>query len=235
MGVVMARAKGFLKSRSAVQHRVLLALAIVCAAMVALPGVVSALTVGPTMPGTGADVAGVGAVTWDNAGGITGDDTDYATALLNTTGGLTQSHYLRGTGYGFSLPSDAIVDGIAVTINRYASSKGAGGNVVDAVVSLVKGGAVTGSNLAKTGDWETTVGGVVKTYGGVTELWGTTWTAADINSPGFGVVLSALTAKAHDTTAYVDYMSITVTYHTSPVTSPAGAGADVTGVGTIAW
>ena len=51
----------------------------------------------------------------------------------------------------------------------------------------------------------------VVSYGGATDLWGLTWTAADINAANFGVVISA-----HDSVsgalAQVDSFAITVTY-----------------------
>ncbi|HEY5472382.1 MAG TPA: hypothetical protein VIK32_04235, partial [Candidatus Limnocylindrales bacterium] len=184
----------------------ILALAVALAASIVLPTTASAATVGPRLPGTGADVTGAGTVSWTAPGNVTADDTSYSTALLNSSG-AAQSHYLRATGYGFTLPTDAIIDGITVTINRAATLTGSGHRIRDAVVSLLKGGSVTGGNLGATGtNWPTSMS--AQTYGGAANLWGGTWSAADINSPTFGVELSALTDTAANNTASVDYLSI---------------------------
>src|SRR5262249_32514487 len=51
----------------------------------------------------------------------------------------------------------------------------------------------------------------VVTYGGSSDLWGETWTAADINDPNFGFALAVFVG---DSVALVDAMSITVFYNT---------------------
>ena len=57
-------------------------------------------------------------------------------------------------------------------------------------------------------------------YGTTSDLWGTTWTPADINASNFGVALSANSSGTGATrTASVDYIQITVTY-TADTTAP---------------
>ena len=90
-------------------------------------------------------------------------------------------NYLFTTGYGFALPEGAEVQGIRVTIARVAE-----GFVADSAVRLPKGQA-----KAK-GAWPLgpyTGPYVPTTYGSATDLWSATWTAADINSPSFGVAI----------------------------------------------
>jgi len=78
---------------------------------------------------------------------------------------------------------------------------------LDNSVRLIKGGTVTGSNLAYTvGPWNTV--DTYTSYGSSSNLWGTTWTPAEINASNFGAVLSASVANG---TARVDHMRITVT------------------------
>jgi hypothetical protein len=78
-------------------------------------------------------------------------------------------------------------------------------------VSLIKGGTITGDNKATTTDWPTSFG--TASYGGASDLWGTSWTYADINASNFGVALSAYNQSGVSSrTAYVDYMQISVTY-----------------------
>src|SRR4051794_1268202 len=96
-------------------------------------------TSGPNIAGTGADDAAVGTSAWFNPENITADDGGVATQLgLN---GAT-SHYLKGTSFGFSIPSGATVNGILVEWERVAG----GTRITDTTVKLVQGGSVAGNN-----------------------------------------------------------------------------------------
>jgi LPXTG-site transpeptidase (sortase) family protein len=190
-----------------------IALAIVVGLVLAAPVTPAyAAASGPNFPGTGTDVAGVGTIAWANPGNVTSDNNVNATA---TTNGVT--HYLQATNYGFAIPAAATITGITVIIGRYGTT-GAGNDVRDNVVSLIKGGVVVtgaGSNLAATGtDWPAAE--AAATYGGTTNLWGTTWTPANINAANFGVALSVTT---NGRTANVDYIQVTVTYTLPPTTT----------------
>jgi hypothetical protein len=165
-------------------------------------------TVGPNNAGTGSNVNGPGTMSWSNPGNITTAGSPYATASLTAH---ATSEYLEGTNYGFSIPTNATIVGIQVTINRQSSSSGGGNSVNDITVSLIKGGTITGDNKATTTDWPTSLG--TASYGSASDLWGTTWTYADINASNFGVALSAYNQSSFSTrTATVDYMQISVTY-----------------------
>lgn len=80
--------------------------------------------------------------------------------------------------------------------------------VVDNSVRLFRAGAPVGSNKASAAEWNLASYATV-TYGSATDLWGTTWTAAQINAASFGIGLSATVSTG---TADVDSMAITVTY-----------------------
>jgi len=172
---------------------------------------------------------------WLNPTYITAADALYASAALNRNG---TSRYLRSRAYGFTIPTGATIDGIEVSVNRRSNNNNFGLSINDSSLQLVKNGTIFGSNYATATDWPTTMD--VANYGGATDLWGTTWTPADINSIDFGVALSVLNESAFSNkTAYVDYMQITV-YYTLPVAitsfSPtfacAESGATVTITGT---
>jgi hypothetical protein len=175
--------------------------------------------------GVGSNVTGVGTISWTNPGNITADDTSYATAALNNATSL----YLRGTSYGFAIPANATINGIVVTIGRFENATGGGRDVRDNVVSLIKGGAITGINQASTREWPTG-SPVAATYGSTSDLWGSTWTAADINASNFGVALSA--NSTNNRIASVDYIQISVTYTTlSLPTAPTVTTQAVTAIG----
>lgn len=57
------------------------------------------------------------------------------------------------------------------------------------------------------------------TYGGETNLWGTTWTAAEINASGFGASVSAYNVTGGGS-AEIDAIRITVYWHIGPAEVP---------------
>jgi hypothetical protein len=199
--------------RKTMKHRKILILAVFVLLLVAVPASLAfAAAVGPNDAGTGEDVTGVGTIAWTNPGNITTAGTPYAYAFLNSG---ESTHYLRGTGYGFALPSGSTINGITVQINRASYIQTAR----DSIVRLVKAGAVAGDNKALTGtDWPFNSFGT-QAYGGASDLWGTTWTADDINNANFGVVLSATNPNTFSLIA-IDYLRITIDY-TLPGTSTA--------------
>ena len=186
-----------------------------------MPLLVSAATAGPNNAGTGTNVDGPGTIDWTDPGNITTVGAPYATAVLTAR---AASEYLQGTDYGFGIPASATIDGITVSIRRMDSP---GNGARDVELYLLKAGAIVGSSRARSANWPTSM--AVATYGGPADLWGTTWTPADINDAGFGVSLSAY--NKHPTnaaTATVDYMQITVTY-TSPTTLTVSPGSGTYG------
>lgn len=149
---------------------------------------------------------------WNNPGNITADDTNYATAAL--TGNET-SRYLRARDFGFSIPTGATITGITATIMRQSSSNAGGNSIDDNVVRLMKNLALVGNNYATATDWPTTMSAA--NYGtGTTDMWGTTWTEADINNANFGLFLRVTNESTNNRTASVDYIEITV-YYTNPL------------------
>ena len=174
--------------------------------LISIPSAFAVVTTPPRDAGTGANVTGVGTVAWSNPGNAISSNTQYSTVAVSA-GAI--SNYLQTTNYGFSIPTEAIINGITVTIGRFESATASGTDVRDNVVKLIKGGVVSGTNLAVTGtDWPTTLTALA--YGGTANLWGTTLTPDDINASNFGVALAVNSSNSR--TASVDYMQISVTY-----------------------
>jgi hypothetical protein len=179
---------------------------------------------GPRDPTAAATVDG-GNTVWINPNNALTLNTIYATADHLTNAKPTQ--YLQTTNYGFTIPAGATINGIVVTITR--TPVNSNNTFYDKTVQLIKGGIKTGSNYAHStdpaDDWIS--GPQTITYGtGTTDLWGTTWSIAEINAIDFGV---AFQVQSNDAVDYfpedpsVDDMQITVYY-------TAGAGGNV-----IAW
>lgn len=160
---------------------------------------------GPNLPASGTDDASYGSATWTNPGNITADD---GSPAWFQTGVGNFTHYLVGTDFGFGIPSGATIDGIEAVIERRESSFGTINT--DQRVRIVKGGSIGSTDKADASFWPTTY--TKATYGGPSDLWGETWTPADINANDFGLALSALAAAGSFFPGDVDIFEITVYY-----------------------
>jgi Tfp pilus assembly protein PilX len=118
-----------------------------------------------------------------------------------------------------ALNTKALTGGTTPTPVFTNTTTGSAGALQDVTVSLLKAGAAVGNNKASASTWGTTDSTI--TYGASTDIWGSTWTAADINAANFGVRFAAKNVAAASSTASLDYVSITVNYNT-----------DTNGVGT---
>ena len=174
----------------------------------------SSTTIGARYSGTA--VSTIGAFQWNiPANALLNDDTSYSTLSLSGPGQKV-SEYLKGTNYGFNIPLNATIIGIAVTIGRSQNDVRSNRNdVKDLDVNLIKiGGSFSSADYADTAtEWPRSTGAipiVPKNYGGNSDTWGETWTPTDINHPDFGVSLRINTDE--NRTATVDYMRISVTY-----------------------
>lgn len=158
--------------------------------------------------GAGATSGGTG-VAWSNPGNIVSDNGSDASTTFHKSADETE--YLLADAFGFAIPSGATIDGIEVEIERQQEDTRATWKDLD--VTLLKAGTATGDNNGDLAtEWPTSMG--VATYGGASDLWGTTWTASDVNHADFGVRLKAdNTGSVY--TARVDFIRITV-YYTEP-------------------
>jgi hypothetical protein len=71
---------------------------------------------GPLSPSTGANDNSYGTVAWNSEGSIVASDNTPATAILAPA---EVSNYLKATGFSFSIPAGATIDGIVVGIERH--------------------------------------------------------------------------------------------------------------------
>jgi hypothetical protein len=157
-----------------------------------------------------------------------------------TTGfGFTNNSPLTGNtntllieGLTFNIPTGAVIQGISVKIYRGANRVNA---VNDVTVKLLKAGTAVGNNKAVGGYWPQilwnaynipTGNGVPITYGGPTDLWGTTWTPSDINNAQFGIELIANQGSTRTTSAGITFGSVA---QPVIVTVYYGAGSSLSG------
>ena len=144
-------------------------------------------------PNNGSSFTGSG---WGSPSNAAANDGSFATISLGE--GMTSS-YLTGTGYGFLVPNTATITGIKIEVDAVL-------NQADLYANTVKGGSVVaGSKLGSTFNDEYLV------FGGDTDLWGTSWTPADINASNFGAAISAY-GYEFGSSAAVDHIRVTVYY-----------------------
>ena len=122
--------------------------------------------------------------------------------------------YEQKTGFGFSIPAGATINGIVVTYsNPFAWS-----NLSPFYARLMKSGA----DFA---NWESNVGFVPGiSYGSSSDLWGGAWTADDINSSGFGV--DTFCSNGDDQISYYwSCSAVTITVYYTPYVPPSPPGS----------
>jgi len=155
---------------------------------------------------------------WQGPGNVGADDAIYADITPASFDTGDYSYVLRATNFSSGIPAGGTIQGIKVDIERYCGA----GSARDALVQLTKNGSArVGNSKADTSsNWSSSVG--VATYGNSTDLWGTNWTAAEINASTFGVHFAAR-AYSENTDIYVDFIRITV-YFTAANQAPVAYG-----------
>ncbi len=145
---------------------------------------------------------------WSTINNAFASDNAYTSVTNSSTG---NSGYIYFYGFGFNIPTNAIIDGVTVQVEKKAT-----GTIQDNRISLVNflTRASIGSNLTVTNtNWGTT--DAVTTYGGATNLWGATTatlTPTIVNMPRFGIRYRVNIASAN-AVAYVDAVQMLVNYH----------------------
>jgi len=167
----------------------------------------------------------------------------WAWATLNFST-ATNTYYLKATGFGFSIPTGSTINGIFAEVERRRDPIDPA-DAQDGSVKIVKGGAVVGNEKKSSANWPTTTG-IYQAYGGMTDLWGVSWTLADINSSGFGLAFAAHTGPtgANYEHVMVGHIRITVYYTPPPPppdTTPPSAPSNLNSTGktttsvSLAW
>lgn len=120
----------------------------------------------------------------------------------------TTSNYLEMTTYGFSIPTAASVSGIEATIT-------CGGLATTLNVQLLKAGSLAGT--AKSASPLTST-----TFGDSSDLWGATWSEAEVEASGFGISIWAV-GGSNGNTVTVTGATIRIHYTTGGPSGPPGS------------
>ena len=189
----------------------------------AITGASTIVDVGGTVSITGPDTSAgprvptaASGTSWTSPTNVYTSNNTYATYSVAAGG---TSNALSATGFGFTIPSTAIIRGIEVSIERKA---GSANTLKDEDVYIKKASCTDpcGSDRADTGTYYGTSDSS-DNHGSSSDLWGTTLTAADINSSSFGVYYRIHNYGGSSVTASIDQITVTVTY-----------SADTNGIGT---
>jgi hypothetical protein len=155
---------------------------------------------------------GCAGAVWNNANKVNGTDGVYADVQLMPylfcfQSQCYRSRYLTSHHFGFSIPSSATVDGIVVTVTGKSNTMA---SVMDSTIMLMKNYVPVGANRASGNDWDTSA--MVRTYGSPLDLWGSSWTPAEINDNYFGSYVKVYNPTTNTPSALVDAVTITVFY-----------------------
>lgn len=170
---------------------------------------------GAAAPSTITNNSSTGSLSWSNLLNGTSSNNSYIScgSLLGILASA-QTNYIQSSGYGFAIPATATVCGIEVRVERNAAGLLIGSSITDKNVFLMKAGAQVGTNHASGSGWSGS--DVVAVYGNNADLWGTTWTPAQINASNFGVLFSAQMNAGLASlflTANIDAITVTVHYN----------------------
>lgn len=154
-------------------------------------------------------------VVWTNYTYIMEDDSNFATCGASSKD--IDSYYLVGSSFSFSsedIPDGSTIDGIEVVIDRkitYVGDIGTG-KIHDLSLYLQNDSGQVGSNYASASSWPTSVD--TATYGGASDMWGTTLSYDDVVASTFGVRLQVRIDVDTSTSlvANVNYIKVRISY-----------------------
>ena len=150
-----------------------------------------------------------GANSWSTPGNITANDGAYSNSTSITTG---STNYLVATGFGFSVPTNVTILGVALFWSR-SSVSSATGSVFNCI--LWNGSSTTVDQSIGLAQSYNAGGGTTGTIGSSTNTWGATLTPTIVNSSTFGAAFFN-TATSGATLVNLDYCTITVYYAIPP-------------------
>lgn len=165
--------------------------------------------------GAGANSAvfpAAGTINWVNPGNVT-SAVSYATNAITAPSAI--SFALLATGFGFAIPGGATILGIRFDFEAYCDTADSASVNQRLEVYIAKAAGVAGGPV-----FFNPLGTVSanRTAGNNTDLWGTTWTPADVNNAAFGPAFVAVGAGAN-MNFFVRNVRATVAYQ------PAAGGA----------
>lgn len=171
---------------------------------------------------------------WINRSNAQTSNNQYAVLQYSNSGGTLQSEPVSGNGYvnflvctqlSSSVPAGSTINGITVKFERYNGDGGELLTITDSAIYLTKDGTNTvGSNKSSGATWGITDPNILnESFGSSSDLWGATFTAAEINASTFGVMISPninfTLGGSIGSNVKIDQIVIDINYTTSGVES----------------
>jgi hypothetical protein len=170
------------------------------------------LSVGPNSPNSTSNIwRSGGKIHWSSTDAIKTSDSSYSTVVIDAANWA--SHLVGANDFGFAIPLTANILGIEVQVQQKrtaAFNDTINNRCIDDIIVLRHPSAGTSLDLS-TGAIMFTDPESTRTIGGSTELWGKTWTPADINNTAFAVHIAATRSKGTSTAA-INHVTVTVYY-----------------------
>lgn len=163
--------------------------------------------VGPNSPSS---ASGSG---WSNPSNVVSSDNSYAEYPRD----FAETNPLSVRGFGFSIPVDAVIDGILVEVEASQSDNSRSGSAWS-YVSLIDYPTPIGT--AKDPAQALTESDAYYSAGGSSDTWGAALTAAIVNSSDFGVDITFERTNLFAETVFVDHVRMTVYWSPPPNTAP---------------
>lgn len=139
-------------------------------------------------------------------GGTSSWSVSSGTATMGGLGSGLDGNGLLCYGFGFTIPSSATVLGFGVRVNVDATAVGSGITFANPTgISFVTGADTSplrASDARTLGTAWHAIAGWTTTIGGSSDMWGTSFTPADVNDSGFGMRLHPHSSGGTNT-AYV--------------------------------
>lgn len=155
---------------------------------------------------------------WLDEPNVYSHDGVYATTLNNLPVGTTK--YLYASSFGFEFAAGDTIDGILFEIEGHSEVIAITDWKVRAVKGSGSGPQVQTTELGTGEAWP--ISDAYRSFGGPTDLLGTTWPPADVNHAGFGFAIAITYGDEAGAIppAWVDHIRCTV-YYTSAIEPPA--------------
>lgn len=182
----------------------------------------SAASSGEESPSSAATSGGSGRK-WNNESNVYSSNGSDAYVSLSSSGGGRNSEYLEVTNFGFNLPATATVTGVEAVIEMAASSSS---SVYDRDIYLTKDGSSSVGNDQATSTYLLNYDSDY-TYGGSSNLWGTTLSYSEVNSSNFGIRIRLRNGASGSRYGYIDHVTLNVHYTIGSVEAPGGVSSNV--------
>lgn len=143
---------------------------------------------------------------WNQPQNINSDDGSTSAPFNVLTSSSTATRYLKAAEFGHSVPAGATIDGIELEVDFAI----AGNGVQDYDIRISGVTAGLSNDLSTSTDLPANT---TKTWGGSSELWGKTWTIAELEADTFTAYISATgTSPSNFFSTNIDYVKTTVYY-----------------------